>query len=93
MQIASLGDKLHEMPKPVFWWRGGGGGRGVEKRKYNLRLSSAELAQRVIKVNPFSPADQNSFANSVDPDEAAHNEPSRHEHSLPMAPLRRVNKS
>ena len=25
---------------------------------------------------PFSPADQNIFANSVDPDETAHNEPS-----------------
>ena len=24
-------------------------------------------------VNPFSPADQNNFANSVDPDETAHN--------------------
>ena len=36
--------------------------------------------------NPFSPAEQNSaFANSIDPDEMAHNEPSHQDlHCLPF---------
>ena len=36
-------------------------------------------------VNPLSPAEQNVFANSVDPDETAHNEPSHQDlHCLPF---------
>ena len=41
MQIVSLGDNLHEISNPVFW----------ENKKNNLNLSSAENAQRVVKVN------------------------------------------
>ena len=37
-------------------------------------------------INPFSPANQNNFfANNVDPDETAHNEPSHQD--LPCLPF------
>ena len=40
MQIISNGDELHEMSNPVFW-----------KNKRNaIDLSSAEFAQRMVKV-------------------------------------------
>ena len=39
-QIVSLGDNLHEMSKYIFW----------ENKKIIIRLSSAEFAQRVVKV-------------------------------------------
>ena len=40
-------------------------------------MSSTEFVQGVVKVNSFIITDQNkSFANSVDPDETAHDEPS-----------------
>ena len=39
MQIV-LGDNLHEMSNPVFW----------ENKKNIINLSSAENAQRVVKV-------------------------------------------
>ena len=35
-----IGDSFHEMPLPVFW----------ENKKTIISLSSAELAQRVVKV-------------------------------------------
>ena len=41
MQIVSLGDNLHEMPKPIFW----------EKMRNIISLSLAELAKRAIMVN------------------------------------------
>ena len=42
MQIVSNGDNLHEMSNPVF----------LEKKSENfINLSSAEFAQRMIKVN------------------------------------------
>ena len=41
MQIVSIGDNLHELPKPIFW----------EKiRKNIVNLSAAKFAQRAIKV-------------------------------------------
>ena len=40
MQIVSDGGNLHEMPNPVFW----------ENKKNAINLSSAEIAQRVVKV-------------------------------------------
>ena len=40
MQIVSKGDTLREMPYPFFW----------EKKKNIINLSSAELAQKMIKV-------------------------------------------
>ena len=44
MQIVSTGDNLHEISKPIF----------SKKNKKNIvKLSSAELAQRVVKVNYF----------------------------------------
>ena len=43
MQIVSLGDNLHDMPKSIF----------LGKKKNTISLSSAELAQRVIKVDCF----------------------------------------
>ena len=52
MQIVSLGDNLHEMSYPVLcacvcrgWaeW-------GVGKKKNIINLSSAEAAQKVVKV-------------------------------------------
>ena len=45
MQIVSIGDNLHEISNPVFW----------ENKKNIINLSSAELAQKVVKVNPFLP--------------------------------------
>ena len=43
MQIVSIGDNLHEMSNAVF-----------RKNKKNItKLSSAELAKRVVKVNFF----------------------------------------
>ena len=39
VQIVSNRDNLHEMSKPVVWW----------KKKYIINLSSAELAQRAVK--------------------------------------------
>ena len=39
MQIVSIGDSLHEMSNPVYW-----------EKKENYHSSSAELAQRVVKV-------------------------------------------
>ena len=45
MQIVSKRDDLHEMPSPVFF------GFLRKKREKNIiKLSSAELAQRVIMV-------------------------------------------
>ena len=41
MQIVSNGDNLHDKSSPVFW---------KKKGKYIINLSSAELAQRVVKV-------------------------------------------
>ena len=42
MQIVSKGDNLHEMSKPAF----------LKKNKKNItKLSSTELAQRMVKVN------------------------------------------
>ena len=41
MQIISLGDNLHESSKPIFWQKW---------EKKNINLSSAELAQKVVKV-------------------------------------------
>ena len=41
MQIGSWGDSLHKMSSPVFW---------EKVRKLFVSLSSAELAQRVVKV-------------------------------------------
>ena len=38
MQFVSIGDSLNEMSDPVFW-----------KKKYE-KLSSAEVAQRVVMV-------------------------------------------
>ena len=40
MQIVSSGDNLHDMSNPVFW----------EKYENTANLSSAELAQRVVKA-------------------------------------------
>ena len=40
MQIVSKGDNLHEMSNPVF----------CEKLENVITLSSAKLAQRVVKV-------------------------------------------
>ena len=41
MQIVSIGDNLHDISKPVFW----------EKKIRNIiNVSSAKLAQRVVKV-------------------------------------------
>ena len=40
MQIFSKGDNLHEILNPVFW----------ESKKNITNLSSAELAQRTVKV-------------------------------------------
>ena len=64
MQIVSK-NNLHEMSDPVFW----------DNKKNVNNLSSAELAQRVVNVNPcpvslIYPA----FANSVDPDQLASEE-------------------
>ena len=43
MQIVSLGDNLHEMSNLIFW---------ENKKLYiYMNLLSAELAERVIKVN------------------------------------------
>ena len=43
IQIVYNGDNLHGMSNPVFW----------EKNKKNItHLLSAELAQRVVKLNP-----------------------------------------
>ena len=44
MQIVSSGDNLHEMSKPT----------SVKNEKNIISLSSAEFANRVIKVNPNS---------------------------------------
>ena len=41
MQIVSLRDNLHEMSKPIFW----------ENKKNIMSLLSAELDQRVVKLN------------------------------------------
>ena len=41
MQIVSNGDNLHEMSNPVSW----------KKKNIRKNLSSAELAQRMVKVN------------------------------------------
>ena len=43
MQVVSAGDNLHEMSKPIFW----------EKYENISSLSSAELAQRVLRVKSF----------------------------------------
>ena len=43
MQIVSHGDNLHKMSYPVFWGK---------IRKKVINLSSAELAQRVVKTFP-----------------------------------------
>ena len=42
MQIVSSGDNLHEMSEPIFWEK--------KIRKNIINLSSAELAQCVVKV-------------------------------------------
>ena len=42
MQTVSIGDNLHEMSNPVFWL--------IKNKKKMIYLSSAELAQRVIKA-------------------------------------------
>ena len=42
MQIVSIGDNLHEMSNPV----------SGKKYENVINLSSAELAQRVVKVKP-----------------------------------------
>ena len=41
-QCRPMGDNLHEMLNPVFW--------GKKNKKNITNLSSAELAQRVIKI-------------------------------------------
>ena len=41
MQIVSFGDNLHEMEKLILW----------ESKKNIINLSSAEFAQRAVKVN------------------------------------------
>ena len=41
MQTVSIGDSLHEMSNPVFW----------EKLGKYTNFWSAELAQRVVKIN------------------------------------------
>ena len=41
MQIVTNGENLHEKSKPADW----------ESKKKIISLSSAELAQRVVKVN------------------------------------------
>ena len=43
MQIVSNGDNLHEMSNPIFLFSG-------KNQKSIINLSSAELAERVIKV-------------------------------------------
>ena len=40
VQIVSRGDNLHEISKPIFW----------KNKKNIISLSSAEFAQRVVKV-------------------------------------------
>ena len=40
MQFVSIGDKLHEMSKPIF----------LGKNEKNISLLSAEFVKRVIKV-------------------------------------------
>ena len=42
MQFVSLGDNLHEMSKTVYWGK---------KKENIINLSSAESAQKVVKVN------------------------------------------
>ena len=53
---------------------------------YNI--SSIKFSSTIYSsyyVNPFSPAEQTVFANNVDPDETAHNEPSHQDlHCLPF---------
>ena len=45
MKIVSNGDNLHEMSNLVFW-----------KNKENItNLPSAELAEKVVKINLFCP--------------------------------------
>ena len=43
MQIISLGDNLHELSMPIF--------SGKNNKNNIINLSSAELAQGVVKVN------------------------------------------
>ena len=43
MQIVSLGENLHEMSNPVLW----------KNKKSIINLSSAENAQKVVKVNIY----------------------------------------
>ena len=43
MQIVSIEEHLHELSKPVSW----------ENKKNIINISSAELAQRVVKVKQF----------------------------------------
>ena len=43
MQIVSSGDNLHEMSKPIFW--------KIKNVKGIFNLSSAEFAQRVVRIN------------------------------------------
>ena len=45
MQIVSNGDNLHEMSNPVSW---------ENNKKKIINISSADLAQRVLKVNFIS---------------------------------------
>ena len=49
MQTESIEDSLHEMSKPIFW------------KKKSINLSSAEYAQSVVKINPFSLANQKRY--------------------------------
>ena len=45
-QFDSNGDNLHEMSNPVFW-------KNNNNKKNIITLSSAELAESVVKVNSF----------------------------------------
>ena len=46
MQIVSVGDNLHEMSNPVCFFF------VLEKLEKKMKLSSAEIARRVVKGNP-----------------------------------------
>ena len=47
MQTVSNGDSLHEMSNPVFWKKT----RQKKKQEKYHQFASAELGQRVVKVN------------------------------------------
>ena len=64
MQIVSIGDNLHEMLNPVFW----------EKIKKSItNVSSAELAQKVVKVMSSSDFSLNSGKSNLLPVDVSEN--------------------